>query len=69
MLPNCLQAQIRTDGTVGAAMTLTGPHFQIPDSLGTIRGQNLFQSFQTFNLSSGQSATFTGPNSDRKSVV
>ena len=63
MLPNCLQAQIRTDGTVGAAMTLTGPHFQIPDSLGTIRGQNLFQSFQTFNLSSGQSATFTGPNS------
>jgi filamentous hemagglutinin family protein len=63
LLPNCLQAQIRTDGTVGAAMTLTGPHFQIPDSLGTIRGQNLFQSFQTFNLSSGQSATFTGPNS------
>jgi len=63
LFPGSLQAQIRTDGTVGPATTLTGPHFQIPDSLGTIRGPNLFQSFQTFNLSSGQSATFTGPNS------
>jgi filamentous hemagglutinin family protein len=63
LLAGQLQAQIRTDGTVGPATTLTGPHFQIPDSLGTIRGPNLFQSFQTFNLNSGESATFTGPNS------
>ena len=63
MLPNCLPAQIRTDGTMGAATTLTGPHFQIPDTLGTTRGQNLFHSFQTFNLSSGEVATFTGPSS------
>ena len=61
--PNGLQARIRTDGTVGPAVTLSGPHFQIPDTLGTTRGQNLFQSFQTFNLNSGEIATFTGPNS------
>ena len=37
MLPDYVQAQIRTDGTMGAATTLTGPHFQIPHTLGISR--------------------------------
>ncbi len=58
-----LDAQIVTNGTVGAATALTGPNFQIPSSLGTARGPNLFHSFQTFNINSGESATFSGPGS------
>jgi len=55
-----LSAQIITDGSMGAAMNLSGPNFQIPETLGTRAGANLFHSFQTFNLSQGQRATFTG---------
>ncbi|SLM31864.1 exported hypothetical protein [Desulfamplus magnetovallimortis] len=56
-------ADIATDGTVGAPQTLTGPDFTIPESLGTLSGQNLFHSFKTFSISENQSATFTGSNS------
>ena len=54
------QAQIRTDGSVGpAAQSLAGPLYQIPQTLGKLAGGNLFHSFQTFNLGSGQSANFS----------
>ncbi len=53
------QAQIRTDGTAGSATTLSGPAYSIPQSLGRVAGSNLFHSFSTFNLASGQSATFS----------
>lgn len=53
-------AQIRTDGSVGpAAQSLAGPSYQIPQTLGKLAGSNLFHSFQTFNIGSGQSATFS----------
>ena len=48
------QAQIRTDGTAGSATTLSGPAYSIPQSLGRVAGSNLFHSFATFNLASGQ---------------
>ena len=54
-----LHAQIRTDGSLGAAQSLSGPSYQIPQSLGKLAGNNLFHSFQTFNIGSGQSATFS----------
>ena len=41
---------------------LPGPNYLIPDSVGQIRGQNLFHSFGHFSLSQGESATFTGPS-------
>jgi filamentous hemagglutinin family protein len=41
---------------------LNGPHYTISDKMGQIRGSNLFHSFGQFNLSQGESATFTGPN-------
>jgi filamentous hemagglutinin family protein len=51
-------AQIRTDGSLGPALTLSGPNFLISQSLGKLSGNNLFQSFATFNVGSGESATF-----------
>ena len=56
------QGQIATDGTVGAAQSLNGPNYAIGAGLGTQRGANLFHSFSTFNINTGESATFSGPN-------
>ncbi len=57
------QAQIATDGTLGAATALSGPNFAIPASLGRQAGANLFHSFSTFNVPAGGSAMFSGPSS------
>ena len=54
-------AQVAFDGSIGTAGAVTGPNFQIPHTRGEIAGSNLFHSFSTFNLSQGQSATFSGP--------
>ncbi|NNM81707.1 MAG: filamentous hemagglutinin N-terminal domain-containing protein, partial [Burkholderiales bacterium] len=63
LIPCMAQAGIATDGTVGPAATLSGPNYSIPASLGTQVGSNLFHSFATFNIATGESATFSGPNS------
>jgi filamentous hemagglutinin family protein len=52
-------AGISTDGSAGAQQTLAGPAFLIPQSLGTVAGQNLFHSFATFGLAAGEAAQFT----------
>lgn len=53
-------AQIRTDASLGqSAQTLQGPSYLITQQLGKLAGSNLFHSFQTFNLATGESATFT----------
>jgi filamentous hemagglutinin family protein len=57
----CAHGQVVLDGSVGAAGPLSGPNFQIPASLGTKAGSNLFHSFAEFNVSAGESATFSGP--------
>ena len=56
------QAQITTDGTLGQKLNLPGPDYQIGADLGQQHGNNLFHSFQDFNLQSHESATFSGPN-------
>jgi filamentous hemagglutinin family protein len=56
-------AQISTDGSLGPSINLPGPNFQIGSELGQQHGPNLFHSFSDFNLSSHESATFSGPNS------
>lgn len=58
-----VQAEVITDGRVGAATNITkvGNDFAIPDMLGTKMGANLFHSFTELNLASGESATFSGP--------
>jgi filamentous hemagglutinin family protein len=63
-------AQIRTDGSLGhPAQSLNGPNYVIPQSLGLLSGQNLFQSFSTFNLSSGEAAYFTTSSSGIENII
>ncbi|MEO8280608.1 MAG: filamentous hemagglutinin N-terminal domain-containing protein [Ideonella sp.] len=63
-------AQIATDGSLGmAAQSLAGPAYSIPQSLGRLSGANLFHSFQTFNIGSGESATFTTATSGIANVI
>jgi len=57
-----VQAEIITDGSVGLAKSLSGPNFIITQGLGTLKGDNLFHSFQEFNVGTNESATFTGGN-------
>ena len=57
--PTISYAEAVTDGSMGAIKSLSG-NFEVPASLGTTSGSNLFHSFQTFNINSGESATFTG---------
>jgi filamentous hemagglutinin family protein len=54
------QAQVVTDGTLGAVTNLAGPQFQIGEDLGRRVGDNLFHSFRQFDIATGQGATFLG---------
>lgn len=56
-------AAVVTDGTTGTAGAVSGPAFQIPATLGTQVGGNLFHSFSEFSLNASESATFSGPGS------
>jgi hypothetical protein len=56
------QAQITLDGSLGPRGPFVGPNYRIGAELGQIRGSNLFHSFGQFIVRTGESATFTGPN-------
>ena len=60
LIPLPLHAQIATDGTMGPAMSLPGPDVVISQELGSTAGRNLFHSFRSFGIPTGESATFTG---------
>lgn len=55
--------QVIRDGTTGPSGSgaLAGPDYTITAALGTPVGANLFHSFTRFDLSPGETATFTGP--------
>jgi filamentous hemagglutinin family protein len=55
-------AEVVTDGLVGPVQSLSGPDYLVPHDIGTIVGQDLLHSFQTFSIFQGESATFTGPD-------
>jgi filamentous hemagglutinin family protein len=54
-------AEVVLDGSWGRHDTLNGPQFDIRAELGKQVGTNLFHSFESFNLDSGEIATFSGP--------
>lgn len=58
-----LRAEIATDGTLGPAITLAGPDYAVTADLGYSSGSTLFHSFQVFDLYSGESTVFSGPES------
>ncbi len=60
IIPNTW-AQVILDGSLGHAETLTSPHYLIQAELGQTLGNNLFHSFQEFNLHPHETATFSGP--------
>ena len=60
-LLNTVHAEITTDGSMGAIVNLSG-NMTIPQTLGITQGNNLFHSFNRFNINTGESATFTGDN-------
>ncbi len=61
---------IKTDASWGrTAQTLAGPAYAIPESLGKVAGNNLFQSFQVFNIDKGESATFTTSTPTLQNVI
>src|SRR3954464_12463344 len=63
-----VQAQIVTDGSVGPKVSLRGGEIEIGADLGSQRGDNLFHSFEKFGIATGQTATFTGPDTIRNVI-
>lgn len=59
LAPLVAAGQVRTDGSVGAARSLSGPTYAITESLGRRAGNNLFHSFQAFRIGSGETALFS----------
>jgi filamentous hemagglutinin family protein len=55
-----LRAEVTLDGTLGPSSALSGPDYAIGAELGQQRGNNLFHSFERFNLTAAESATFSG---------
>ncbi|WP_200283955.1 filamentous hemagglutinin N-terminal domain-containing protein [Rhabdochromatium marinum] len=62
LVADITRADIATDGSLGPAVELRGPDMRIGAELGQTRGDNLFHSFEHFNIPTDQSATFTGPD-------
>jgi filamentous hemagglutinin family protein len=66
ILSTNVNADIITDGTLGTQVRLTGPNFQIDSKidskLGEQHGNNWFHSFRQFDIRSGETATFSGPD-------
>jgi filamentous hemagglutinin family protein len=57
LFPSAAYSQIVPDATVGTQLMLNGAKIDG----GAIRGNNLFHSFQEFNINAGQSVYFTNP--------
>lgn len=60
LCPAIAHAQIATDGTLGPRLTLTGPNYSVTAGIGRASGPNIFHSFSTLNVRTGESLTFLG---------
>lgn len=68
LAPLAAAAAALTDGTAGAVQSLAG-QFTVPQSLGTVRGANLFHSFARFSVQRGEAATFTTSDAGIRHVI
>ena len=63
-------AGIKLDGSLGgSAAVLTGPLYNITQSLGRLNGGNLFFSFQYFNVATGETALFSTTSAGINNVI
>jgi len=61
---------IKTDASWGrTAQTLTGPKYDIPQAMGKLAGNNLFHSFETFNIKTNESAVFSTTTASLQNVI
>ena len=58
-----VRAEVTLDGTLGPSGKISGPNYRITADLGRQVGANLFHSFGKFNVNTGESAIFSGPES------
>ena len=58
-------AEVVRDGTIGPNTSVqpVGPNFEIVESMGEVRGSNLFHSFDKLSIGLNESATFSGAQS------
>lgn len=66
--PGPVLAAAVTDGSAGAVQSLSGA-MVVPQTLGTLRGANLFHSFARFGIAAGESATFTTTDPGIRHVI
>ena len=53
------QGQVKTDNTFGPSIDYGNGDATIPASRGKLSGANLFHSFETFNVNTGNTVEFT----------
>jgi len=65
-----LAQSIKTDASWSrTAQTLAGPKYDIPQVMGKLAGNNLFHSFETFNVKTGESAVFSTTTATLQNVI
>jgi len=56
-------AEVVFDGSMGEAIRMDGPHYNIAEQFGTVEGNNLYHSFSQFNILTKEVAAFSGNES------
>ncbi len=68
VLASAVSAEVAMDGSMGTAGPIEGPSYDIKAEYGQQAGSNLYHSFGTFNLATGDKAMFSGPDSVRNVI-
>jgi len=70
VVADSMAQSIKTDASWGRTVqTLSGPSYAIPQTLGKLAGNNLFHSFDTFNIKAGEAAVFSTSTATLQNVI